>query len=109
MIAPRSQCVLARSWARRISEIAATEQLDPVDVALEVYCLGGGTVVNFAMCEFADVLVFDTQEFRDKSTFEKPGVYAAGVRHLFISGKPANENGNPTPTLCGRVLRHRSP
>lgn len=178
------------AWrCRRISEIAAAEKLDPVDVVLEVYCLGGGSVVNFAMCEedvrygmtlpwvatasdgwgagptespvfhprlfgtfprkigryaldekviplaqairsctglpadilrlgdrgylradaFADVLVFDPEKFRDQSTFEKPGVYATGVRYLFINGKPAIDDGKPAKTLCGRVLRHHSP
>jgi len=177
------------AWkCRRISEIATTEKIDPVDVVLEVYCTGGGSVVNFAMCEedvrygmtlpwvatasdgwgagptnspafhprmfgtfprkigryvleekvigmthgirsctglpadilrlpdrgylrpgaFADVLAFDPNTFRDQATFEKPGVYATGVRWLFINGKPAIDGGNLTKTLCGRVLRHRS-
>lgn len=170
---------------RYLSEIAATEKLDPVDVVLEIYCAGGGTVVNFAMCEddvrygmklpwvatasdgwgagpsnapifhprmfgtfprkigryvleekvlplaqairsctglpadilrladrgylradaFADVLVFDPETFRDRSTFEKPGVYATGVRCLFVNGKAAIEDGKPTQALGGRVLR----
>jgi len=177
------------AWkCRRISEIAATEKIDPVDVVLEVYCTGGGSVVNFSICEddvrygmtlpwvatasdgwaagpttapafhprmfgtfprkigryvleqtgigmaqgirsctglpadilrlgdrgylrpdaFADVLVFDPNTFRDQATFEKPGVYATGVRWLFINGKPAIDDGNLPKPLCGRVLRHRS-
>jgi len=152
---------------------------------LEIYCAGGGTVVNFAMCEedvrygmklpwvatasdgwgagpsnapifhprmfgtfprkigryvledkvlplaqairscaglpadilrlanrgylradaFADVLAFDPKTFRDQSTVEKPGVYATGVRYLFVNGKAAIEDGNPTQALGGRVLR----
>ncbi len=177
------------AWkCRRISEIAAAEQVDPVEVVLEVYCSGGGSVVNFAMCEedvqygmtlpwvatasdgwgaapttspvfhprlfgtfprkigryvleqkvlgmaqairsctglpadilrlndrgylrpqaFADVLAFDPKTFRDHATFEKPGVYAGGVRWLFVNGEPAISDGGVTPTLCGRVLRHPS-
>ena len=182
-------CKKAEWRCRLISEIAATEQLDPVDVALEVYCTGGGTVINFSMSEedvrygmtlpwvatasdgwgagpsnlptfhprlfgtfprkigryaieqeviplaqairsctglpsdilrlpergylrentFADVLVFDPGDFRDHATFEKPGVYATGVHYLFINGQPAIDDGETTPALCGRVLRHRSP
>ncbi len=178
------------AWnCRYVSEIASTEKLDPVDVVLEIYCAGGGTVVNFAMCEedvrygmklpwvatasdgwaagpskapvfhprlfgtfprkigryaieeqvlplaqairsctglpadilrladrgylranaAADVLAFDPQTFRDRSTFEQPGVYATGVRYLFVNGKAAIEGGTPTQALSGRVLRREAP
>ncbi len=50
---------------------------------------------------FADVLVFDPEKFRDQSTFEKPGVYATGVRYLFINGKPAIDDGKPQRHSAG--------
>ena len=179
-------CKKAEWRCRRISEIAEQQKLDPVDVALEVYCSGGATVINFSMSEddvrygmtlpwvatasdgwgagpsnqptyhprlfgtfprkigrytleqnvlplaqairsctglpsdilrlpergylregaFADVVVVDPKTFRDQATFEKPGVYATGLCHLFVNGQPAIAAGKPAATLYGRVLRH---
>jgi N-acyl-D-aspartate/D-glutamate deacylase len=57
---------------------------------------------------FADVAVFDPKAFRDTATYEKPHVYAAGVRFLFVNGRPAIDGGKFTGTLAGRALRHPS-
>ncbi len=179
-------CKKAEWRCRYISEVVATEKLDPAEVALELYCSGGGMIVNFSMSEddvrygmqlpwvatasdgwgsgptqsptthprlfgafprkigyysldqkvlplaqairsctglpsdilrlpnrgylregaFADVVVFDPGAFRDQATFEKPGVYATGLCHLFVNGQPAIAAGKPAITLYGRVLRH---
>jgi len=54
----------------------------------------------------ADVVAFDPATYRDRATYEKPGVYATGVRHLFLAGRAAIENGRPGKGLLGRALRH---
>ena len=58
---------------------------------------------------YADVVVFDPQTFIDRATFEDSQQYAAGVKHLFIAGKPALDDGKPGKALYGRSIRHRSP
>jgi N-acyl-D-amino-acid deacylase len=55
---------------------------------------------------YADIVVFDPKTFRDQATFDEPHQYATGVRHLFVNGKLAIEDGQPTKTLAGKVLRH---
>ncbi len=55
---------------------------------------------------YADVLVFDPEQFLDQATFDKPDQYATGVRYLFINGRPAIDDGKPTEPLCGRAIRH---
>jgi predicted amidohydrolase YtcJ len=59
----------------------------------------------------ADVVVFDPATFRDASTFEKPTLYAPGVKHLFVNGQALIAFGdlqvgpNPKTKLPGRALR----
>jgi N-acyl-D-aspartate/D-glutamate deacylase len=53
---------------------------------------------------FADVVVFDPKTIRDEATFEHPEVFSAGVRYVFVNGKPALDRGKLTGMLAGRVL-----
>ena len=57
---------------------------------------------------FADVVVLDPATFRDVATYEKPHQYSTGVKHLFVNGQLAIEDGKFTNTLPGKVLRHES-
>lgn len=54
---------------------------------------------------FADVVVFDPKQFRDRATFENPYQYSSGVRYVFVAGKPAVFDGTPTGALAGRALK----
>lgn len=57
---------------------------------------------------FADVVIFDPRTFQDHSTYVKPMQYATGVADVFINGKLALRDGEPTGTLPGRILRGRA-
>lgn len=57
---------------------------------------------------FADVVVFDPNEFIDRATFEQPDLYSSGLNWVFVNGVPAVEEGNATGALAGRALRHAS-
>ncbi len=57
---------------------------------------------------FADVVIFDPKTFQDHSTYVKPMQYATGVTDVFINGKLALRDGEPTGTLPGRILRGRA-
>ena len=41
---------------------------------------------------FADLVIFDTDEINDQATFEDPEVLSAGVRKVFVNGKLSYEN-----------------
>ena len=56
----------------------------------------------------ADIVVFDPATYRDQATFAKPQEYATGVRYVFLAGHTAVDDGKPSATLFGSVLRHRS-
>ena len=57
---------------------------------------------------FADVVIFDPATFQDHSTYQKPMQYATGVTDVFINGKLALKDGEPTGAHTGRVLRGRA-
>lgn len=57
--------------------------------------------------QFADVVVFDKQEFIDTATYEKPYQYNRGLEHVFVNGQPVVFEGQATGALAGRALRKR--
>ncbi|HMF63012.1 MAG TPA: D-aminoacylase [Edaphobacter sp.] len=53
----------------------------------------------------ADVVVFDPDTVKDKSTYAKPDQYSEGIAWVFVNGTPVIENGTPTNALPGQILR----
>ena len=53
----------------------------------------------------ADVIVFDPERFRTRSTYLVPQVYAEGMDFVIVNGQMALNEGRPTDVLAGRVLR----
>ena len=54
---------------------------------------------------WADVVVFDPARIADRSTYEEPHRYAAGVSTVVVNGQIAIDGGDHTGALSGRVLR----
>jgi N-acyl-D-amino-acid deacylase len=57
---------------------------------------------------FADVVIFDPNTFQDHATYAMPMQYATGVRDVFINGKLALKDGEPTGASTGQILRGRA-
>lgn len=57
---------------------------------------------------FADIVIFDPNTFHDHSTYAKPMQYATGVTDVFVNGKLALKDGEPTGAPTGRVVRGRA-
>jgi N-acyl-D-amino-acid deacylase len=57
---------------------------------------------------FADIVIFDPKTFQDHSTYEKPMQYATGVQDVFVNGKLALKDGEPTGVPTGRALHGRA-
>ena len=57
---------------------------------------------------FADVVIFDPKTLQDHATFEKPMQDATGVTDVFVNGKLALKNGEPTRAHSGRIVRGRA-
>lgn len=56
----------------------------------------------------ADLVIFDPNTVIDRATFEEPHQLSSGVRWLVVNGTLVIDNGEPTGSLPGRVLRHKS-
>jgi len=53
----------------------------------------------------ADVAVFNEEAFRTRATYLKPQIYAEGMQTVIVNGQVALQDGAPTDTLAGRVIR----
>ena len=53
---------------------------------------------------FADVVVFDPDDFIDTATYDDPHRYALGMRHVFVNGVHTVRDGAHTGSFGGRAL-----
>ena len=54
----------------------------------------------------ADIVVFDADEFRDRATFQQPGVPSVGMRHVLVNGMPLIVDGElDVNALPGKPVR----
>jgi N-acyl-D-amino-acid deacylase len=53
----------------------------------------------------ADLVLFDPAKVEDTATFAKPLSYSIGMGYVFINGRLAIDNGQPTGVLAGKVIR----
>lgn len=54
---------------------------------------------------FADVTIFDEGRVIDRSTYLEPFQYPEGIATVIVNGEVALDDGEPTGTRSGRVLR----
>jgi N-acyl-D-amino-acid deacylase len=54
---------------------------------------------------WADIVIFDPATIRDRATFENPNQLSEGMEYVLVNGVPVIDNGKPTESLPGRVLR----
>ena len=54
------------------------------------------------------MVIFDPNTIQDHSSCAKPMQYATGVTDVFINGKLALKDGEPTGDLPGKILRGRA-
>jgi N-acyl-D-amino-acid deacylase len=53
---------------------------------------------------FADVVVFDPTTIADRATYEKPNLYAVGMKDVFVNGQQVLKDGEHTGATPGRAL-----
>jgi N-acyl-D-aspartate/D-glutamate deacylase len=102
------------TFPRKIGHYAVAEQVVPLEQAVRSATGLPADILRLPERGylkpgyFADVVVFDPKTFRDTATFDEPHRYATGVVHLFVNGKAAIADGQPTQALAGRALRHEA-
>ncbi len=55
----------------------------------------------------ADLVAFDADRVRDRSTFSEPNLPSEGIIHVLVNGQFVIEQGKITPALPGKVLRRQ--
>ncbi|MBR9808417.1 MAG: amidohydrolase family protein [Alphaproteobacteria bacterium] len=55
---------------------------------------------------YADIVVFDPEEYAPRATFVKPEVLSVGVVDVLVNGEFAVRDGEPTNLAPGRGLKH---
>jgi N-acyl-D-amino-acid deacylase len=56
----------------------------------------------------ADITIFDSDKIEDTASFENPIQYPKGIKHVFVNGVMAVENGSYTGQRAGKVVRRTS-
>lgn len=56
---------------------------------------------------FADLTIFDFDEFKDKATFRSPHQYNEGLKYVIINGEVVVDRGKHTGNLPGMILYGR--
>jgi N-acyl-D-aspartate/D-glutamate deacylase len=54
---------------------------------------------------FADIVIFDPDTIRSKSSFEDPCHYPEGINYVIVNGQIVVENGEHSRALPGKILR----
>lgn len=57
---------------------------------------------------FADILVFNPAEVRERSTYEAPTLLAEGMRYVLVNGVVAVEKGALTKAMAGKAVKRRT-
>ncbi|MCW5646577.1 MAG: amidohydrolase family protein [Sphingopyxis sp.] len=57
----------------------------------------------------ADVVIFDPVGYAPRADYLRPRELSVGVRHLFVNGQPAIEDGQATGVAAGRTLLRPRP
>mgnify|MGYP001211500993 CR=1 FL=1 len=91
-------------------------ELSVLPLPLAIYKMTGGSAIALRLRErgtlqeghWADVTVFDPQEIGERSTYDDPHQYAAGISTVVVNGQVVIEGGEHTGALPGRVLRRRA-
>lgn len=106
---PRSFGAFPHFWHRFVTD---SQKLKP-EVAIQK--ITSGPAMKFGIEKrgvlkagnFADVIVFDPNTFRDQATYRDPYAYATGLDAVIVNGKMALRDGALTGERAGQVLRRK--
>ncbi|PKP90347.1 MAG: amidohydrolase [Alphaproteobacteria bacterium HGW-Alphaproteobacteria-16] len=54
--------------------------------------------------KFADIAVFDPRRFAEQASYDRPDIFASGMRYVLVNGRIAVDGGRLTGELAGRPL-----
>ncbi len=56
---------------------------------------------------YADIVIFDPKDIKDKATFKEPFLYPDGIYHVFVNGRLAVYDGRPTGNHSGEIIKNQ--
>ena len=54
---------------------------------------------------YADIVIFDPNNIKDKATYTNPRQYPEGIKYVFVNGRIVVENGRLTGIKSGKILK----
>ncbi len=107
---PRAYGNFARIFGKYVREehVVSVEEAVRKITALPADVLSLRDRGRLARGAFADIVIFDPAIFQDHATYAKPMQYATGVTDVFVNGKLALKDGEPTGASTGRAVRGRA-
>ncbi|MEZ4520403.1 MAG: amidohydrolase family protein [Thermomicrobiales bacterium] len=104
---PRGYGCFARAIRKGVRELGA------VSLEEAVWKMAGFPAERFRIPErgqlrenyFADVVVFDPDEYGDRSTWDEPRLHPTGVDRVLVNGDVVIADGEPTAAIPGQVIR----
>jgi N-acyl-D-amino-acid deacylase len=104
---PRSYGTFARVLARYVRERGLLTWQEAIRrmTSLPARRLGWTDRGRIAPGAVADLVVFDPETVADAATFDAPHALATGVSRVYVAGRLALKDGQPTGALAGRILR----
>jgi N-acyl-D-amino-acid deacylase len=95
---------LVREW-----KLLAPEQAVNRLTGLPASILGLQDRGTIRVGAYADLSVFDPNEFGERGTTFEPNQLAQGMKHVLVNGVPAMRDGQRTAERNGRVVRRQGP
>jgi len=107
LVHPRSFGAFAHFWHHFVNELklmSPQEAIKKITFA-PAKKLGLRNRGMLAQGGIADIVVFDPKLFKGHNTYRDPYKYATGMDWVFVNGKTAVEQGVPTHTRHGQILK----
>lgn len=102
------------TFPRKIGRYAIGEGVLPIEQAIRSSTGLPADIMRFRdrgylkAGQYADIVVFDPNTYRDTATYDKPHQYAVGVKWVFVNGQTTVRDGVHQPqVLAGKALRNK--
>lgn len=99
------------TFARAIGKYSREEKLVPLEeVIRRMTSLPAGNLNikdrgQLKVGYYADIAIFNSNEFIDKATYDEPKLYAVGMEHVLVNGVQVLNSGIHTGAKPGRIVR----